>query len=189
MKIILMRHGQPEIDLYSLKKVKLSPYGLGGIITEYEHTDLDFSLKPTELALKIAEKSKIIFSSQMPRAISSIKMLGVEDKTIFDEELKESALPFLNWKSPRLSFFTWCIIFRIAWMMGFSKNGESLKLAQIRAEKITIKLLDHAMKDETILLLGHGIMNRLITKILKKRGWKQSETTGDHYWSYSTFKF
>nr|WP_244309277.1 hypothetical protein [Pseudomonas duriflava] len=40
----------------------------------------------------------------------------------------------------------------------------------------------------TVLLLGHGIMNRLIAKQLKRRGWEQNVKQGSDYWSYAIFE-
>lgn len=188
MKIIIMRHGQPQLDLDLIRNKKLSPNRLGEIVNEYEHVGLKDHVSPPECSQSIANKCEVVFSSNLKRAIQSVHLLGVEQKSNIDPCFQESSLPYLNWDKPQISFFSWCIIFRIAWLFGFSKNGEPFKIAKQRAILCAALLQRTAQSKKTVLLLGHGIMNRLITKELKSNGWKKIEATGESYWAYSVYE-
>ncbi len=189
MKIVIMRHGQPEIDLDLVKKQKMTPRYLGEIVTQYELTGLNCSQTPPTDSKVIAEGCNVSLSSNLPRAIASVQLLGLSEKNLTDECFSESRLPYLNWNKPSLSFFTWAILFRIAWLFGFSKNGESIRLARKRAKIGAAKLHDLAHSHNSVLLLGHGIMNRLLVKELKSQGWAEKKNTGEKYWSYIVFEF
>ena len=188
MKIVIMRHGQPLIDLESMKKNKISPDLLGEIVNEYELGEINRSITPPEGSLKIGKSCNHVISSDLPRAIDSIAMLGLESKNTSHQCFRESGLPYLAWQKPKLSFFTWAIIFRVAWLFGFSNNGESIKKAKGRAVIGAAKLHKLAHENDSVFLLGHGIINRLLAKQLKTLGWKKVENTGEKYWSYTVYE-
>lgn len=91
--------------------------------------------------------------------------------------------------NPKLNFLCWAMIFRLCWLFGFAKNGEPIHEAKERARLGANYLSALANQHESVFLLGHGIMNRLIAKQLKSQGWKQTESTGESYWSYSVFEY
>lgn len=188
MKIILMRHGQPELDLNAIKHKKLSPFAAGKIIDKYEETDLAFNTFPPSEAVNVAKNCRIAISSDLVRAVSSIQRLGIEAKATADPDFRESNLPYLKWQRPHLSFYNWCLLFRILWLFGFAQNGESIRNSRKRAKKCVIKLCEGVEADGTVLLLGHGIINRLIASELKKLNWVKIDGSGALYWSYMTFQ-
>jgi len=177
------------MDLDSKKKDRLSPICMGKIIDDYEVVGLNSSRQPPQLAVQVANSCKVVINSDLPRSIASVQMLGLEDIGSTDETFRESSLPYLNWTKPRFSFFSWAIIFRIAWLFGFSTNGESIKCAKSRGKIGAEKLHHLAYENDSVLLLGHGIMNRLVAKELKNLGWIKKENTGEKYWSYKVFEF
>jgi broad specificity phosphatase PhoE len=188
MKIVIMRHGKPTTDLNALTRKWLSPHNIGEIVNAYELVGLNTEHTPNAETKNIANLCKITLSSDLPRAIESLKMLGqtsYENDRIF----RESTLPNVSWHQPKLSFFTWAVIFRVFWLFGFSKNGESIKVAKQRAKIGAKQLHDLAFKHDSVLLLGHGIINRLLTKELTNRGWRKIESTGEKYWSYKVFEY
>jgi broad specificity phosphatase PhoE len=180
-----MRHGKPQIDLESIKSQTMPSNQLGRIVSEYENTELDQLEPPSERSLSIAKECSISITSDLPRAKSSAIALGLEKVNQIDSNLRESALPYLELTFPKLTFFSWAIIFRLAWICGFSKNGESIKEAKSRAKLGAEKLESLARENSSVLNIGHGIMNRLIIKELKSKGWKVRECTGEKYWSYT----
>ncbi|MEP5154204.1 histidine phosphatase family protein [Planktotalea sp.] len=187
MQIIIMRHGQPELDLDDLKKIRMSARAVGDIVARYEQADLAADSEPSEAALELAQTCSRGFCSELPRAIGSIEKLGLSEKTTIDPDFTESALPFLTWARPNLTFFTWCILFRITWLFGFSQNGEHIRGAKTRAKRCAERLIADTKEDETTLLLGHGIMNRLIARELKRNGWRKIASSGENYWAISTY--
>ncbi len=188
MKIVIMRHGQPTTDLNALKSKRLSPHDIGKIVNAYELVNLNTENIPPKKSKDIASQCNLALSSDLPRAIESLIML---EKTAYthDKVFRESALPYVNWHHPKSSFFTWSIIFRILWLCGFAKNGESIQVAKQRAQVGAEQLHELACKHDSVLLLGHGIINRLLAKKLKNKGWRQIAHTGENYWSYKIFEF
>jgi len=188
MKIVIMRHGQPTTDLNALKRKRLAPYDIGKIVKAYELVSLNIEKTPNIEAKEIASQCNVALSSDLPRAIESLNTLS-QAANAKDKIFRESTLPYICWHQPKLSFFTWAIIFRVLWLFGFAKNGESIKAAKQRAKVGAQKLHDLALEHDSVLLLGHGIINRLLAKELKSNGWRQVAHTGENYWSYKTFEF
>lgn len=189
MNIVIMRHGKPVLDLEAIKHKKIPSSQLRQIVTEYENTDLDHFNIPLVNSQALAEKCGISVCSDLPRAVSSINALGLSKTNKIDPIYREPALPHIEWGFPKLTFFTWAIIFRFAWLCGFSKNGESIQAAKARAKLGAEKLEDLAKEQTSVLHVGHGIMNRLIIKELKRKNWKVIEHTGEKYWAYTVLEF
>jgi broad specificity phosphatase PhoE len=188
MKIVIMRHGQPTTDLNALKRKRLSPHDISKIVNAYELVGLSTENSPNRETKHIANQCKIALSSDLPRAVESLEILAPTAYTS-DKIFRESTLPHFSWHYPKLSFFTWAIIFRVFWLFGFSKNGESIKVAKQRAKIGANQLHELAFKHDSVLLLGHGIINRLLIKELTNRGWRKTRCTGENYWSYKEFEF
>ena len=188
MKIVLMRHGRPELDLDALLKQRVSAAEVGKIVKEYEMSDLAKNQKPSLSALDEVKAAGYVISSDLPRAVQSVEELQGHDKLLIDSSFRESSLPYFisNW--PRLSLFTYFLLFRLAWLLGFSSNGESIRDARKRAASNASKLLDLARAHGSVVLLGHGIMNRLIARELKRSGMVCSEQSKEKYWSYAVFQ-
>ncbi len=72
----------------------------------------------------------------------------------------------------------------MAWLFGYRSNSESFVEAKQRAELGADMLIELAHDNKDVLLVGHGIMNRLITKALVKRGAVIKEQTGDSNLAY-----
>ena len=82
------------------------------------------------------------------------------------------------------SLKVWAPILRVAWLFGYKNNSESFAEAKQRAELGADMLIEFAKENKTVLLIGHGIMNRLIAKAFIKRGAVQKEQTGDGNLAY-----
>ncbi|WP_155400615.1 histidine phosphatase family protein [Vibrio nigripulchritudo] len=188
MRIVIMRHGRPELDLDALKKQKFSSLKLGEIVEQYEQSALEKSQTIPHSSLAISQSCQFALSSDLPRAIGSIEKLGMKEIHETDAVFRESPLPYFNWSWPFLSFFTWAVALRVLWLFGFATNGESIKTARARAQTGAGKLHQYATEHRSVFLLGHGIMNRLIAKELSSKGWKKVESNGENYWSYSVYE-
>ena len=68
------------------------------------------------------------------------------------------------------------------WLFGFSKNGESFLEAKDRGKQAAEKLIKLALENKKIIVVGHGLINRLIEKQLHKKGWRASKRSGKRYW-------
>jgi len=188
MKIIIMRHGKPLLDLEAMKYQRMPSARLGQIVNEYETSDLDPSNAPDKDSICAAEECAISISSDLPRAISSSMLLGFEKTNRVDPCFREPALPHMEWSRPKLTLYSWAILFRLAWLCGFSKNGESVQEVKARSKLGADKLEHLAREGDAVLHVGHGIMNRLLVRELRRRKWLVKRHTGENYWSYTVLE-
>lgn len=183
MEIILMRHGKPSFT--DTKKV--AAHEMPEWIEHYDLSDISDN-QPPEASRVIARRARMTASSHLPRAISSGTTLNLEPK-IVDDIFREAELPIYRIPVLRLSPFSWIVFFRLIWLCGMSKKAESLSMAKKRARRAADILINHAKEhDGPILLMGHGIMNRLIAKELTSLGWKEHTRAGKGYWSAGVFQ-
>lgn len=83
---------------------------------------------------------------------------------------------------------SWAVMFRLLWLAGYSKNSESLDEAKKRALIAASRLDEISRKHGAVLLMGHGVMNRLIAKALGKQGWVNTKKIQSTHWGYGIFE-
>lgn len=88
------------------------------------------------------------------------------------------------WRFPRLPPSVWVLFFRLLWLLGYSRGADSIRVTKIRAKSAAHKLIA-LTKNGTVLLVGHGIMNRLIAKELNALGWAGPKKQESHFWGAS----
>ena len=184
-----MRHGKPELDLETKRGFKISPLELSSMIAEYQQTPLAPDQSPPPSSVNAFQHCSIVMSSDLPRAVGSTHLLDKDCNALLDPVFRESSLPHTRWKFRCFSAYTWCVIFRIAWLFGFSENGEPIGVAKKRADAGALKIIELAHENGSVVLLGHGIMLYLIAKTLKRAGWSVTVKNGSRYWSYTVFEF
>lgn len=176
-----MRHGQPkrvEVD-------KVSALEMKDWIEQYNRSEITHQPVPNA-SLQLAASATVIASSNAPRALTSVQALG-RKPALVDAVFCEAHLPFGHWKRPRLSPFTWAFILRILWLCGYAGGVESANTARMRASKAAERL-QSLTSEGSVLLLGHGFMNRMIAKQLVKDGWICHQRNGSQYWSAAVYR-
>lgn len=128
----------------------------------------------------LAREADFIVTSRSPRAISSVRLLGYEPSLV-DDAFREVSLPS-NPRLPPLPPFLWAAFFRLLWCFGYSHRLASLRCTRVRARTAARRLIRLAKKGPT-LLVGHGVMNRLIARELVSIGWFAGEKETNQYWS------
>lgn len=181
-EIILMRHGQPKLAATD----KISVFEMKDWIEQYDRSEITHHPVP-HASLQLAATAKVIVSSSAPRALSSVQALGLKPALV-DALFCEAQLPSGHWKLPRLSPFTWAIILRVLWLCGYSRNVESAGVARRRASTAA-KRLQSIASDGPVLLLGHGLMNRMIAKQLMADGWARQKRNGSQYWNATVYQY
>lgn len=74
------------------------------------------------------------------------------------------------------------------WLCGFSRNVEPLGIAKQRAvQAVDILVTSVKASNGPVLLMGHGVMNRLIAKELISQGWKERRRQGNGYWNAAIY--
>lgn len=180
-EIILMRHGQPHLAGIG----KVSPRGMQRWIADYEQSAIT-DLPPPQASAALAARARVIVSSSAPRALTSVAALGLEPDRV-DGMFCEAQLPYGRWPLPRLSPFTWAFVLRMLWLCGAHGQVESARKATARAQAAARQLQSLA-DNGSVLLLGHGFMNRMIARHLKAGGWERHSSSGSGYWSAAVYR-
>lgn len=179
MKIILVRHGKPKMPPASF--IKASEFGQW--IRAYDMSVLDEQQGIPEALCSLMSDCQTVVCSDLPRSIASAQLLGQQVRQQ-DAVFREAELPYFCLSVIRLPVDVWLVLFRLLWLFGFSKHGESYRESKIRAYQAAQLLQQLAIRHGSVVLVGHGVMNRLIRKALIHDGWQCSAITGKAYWSY-----
>jgi len=178
--IFLVRHGAPDCDGRTrLNREEfrdwLAGYAKAGVTREPHHS------APCGAA---ASRARTILASELPRARDSAAILAglrpVRTDSVFNEA-EIAVAPFDFSLRPRL----WMAAGRLIWLAG-AASRESVSAAKRRAVLAAEKLLAEAGTG-SVLLVGHGWMNRMIARVLIHHGMRRIEATGAGYWSLIRF--
>jgi len=183
MEIILMRHGKPAFT----GSAKVTSREMSNWIAEYDLSDTGEDI-PLESSKSLAFSASRIISSPLPRALSSLRALGLEPDVI-DKVFREAGLPVFHMPGFRFSPTVWAAFFRVMWLCGISHNVERVGIAKRRAIQAADILVAFAKGcDGPVLLMGHGVMNRLIARELRSLGFKEYCCQGNGYWNASIYR-
>ena len=81
----------------------------------------------------------------------------------------------------------WLVLYRLIWLFGYSQNGESYAAANNRADAAASKLMTLAEEHDKVVLIGHGLMNRIIAKRLCINNWTGPTSPGKKYWEFGIY--
>jgi len=182
-KIILLRHG--EVNIKDYKNISVNQFGKW--IIEYNNSDIKSEFSSKDEIKDLLNSTDILICSNLKRSIQSIEIF---DKIPFETNaiFNEAELPFSNWNLLKLNPNVWLIFFRILWLFSYSQNCESFKKTKQRAKKATEKLIELSNQDKTVILVGHGIMNKLIRKELILQKWNETKEVKSYNWDYGVFE-
>ncbi|WP_058970958.1 histidine phosphatase family protein [Type-D symbiont of Plautia stali] len=179
MTIILMRHGKPDHPVSG----RFSARALADWCEGYDLADICDT--PPARSRAIAHLASVIASSPLPRARSSLARLGLQPHAV-DDIFSEVAMPLLPFERLHLPLTVWLALLRLLWLCGYAGHVESVKHARERARQAADKLVTLS-KQGTVLLVGHGIMNKLIARELRKRGWQAEKHASSRHWSSAIY--
>ena len=185
MKIILLRHGKPQLQ--TPERIKANE--LHQWVNTYNSAGIDHIPAPPAELTQLAQQCNTVVCSDLPRSIESARLLGIENIDYTDSLFREMQLPYGNWRTPNASPMFWAVLFRTLWFLGYAKNGEHIKQAKHRAKQATHKLEELATASDSILFVGHGFMNRFIARSLLANGWAGPSQPGRHYWDYAIYEY
>ncbi|MGR4048924.1 histidine phosphatase family protein [Kosakonia cowanii] len=183
MEIVLVRHGEPEFSAQQ-GSARVKATHMPGWIAGYDASSV--TGEPDCHAILADTRRTFVMSSPLPRALASLQAINLTPDRIVDD-LREAPLPVFNLPFLRLSPQAWLVLFRLCWFTGALAGPESKKQTMQRAEKMARALIAHAQQYDRVLSMGHGVINRLISRELEKAGWVKRERTGNGYWSSVTF--
>lgn len=175
-----MRHGKPDID----KNLRLNAHEFGGWVEHYNAAGLNADDLPPGEAVEQARMSTFIVCSDLPRSLESARALGIKRIDLSSSLFREFDMPFSAWRFPVFPLSLWLLIFRFAWIFGYSRNVESFTSAKARAQRCAEELINLSSTHEAVLFVGHGSLNWFLAKYLKKLGWRVAKIPNGRYWRY-----
>jgi broad specificity phosphatase PhoE len=187
MKIILLRHGKPDMPVFGrLKACEMYKW-----IECYNSVGIDQTVIPPARATEMAANCMAIACSDMPRSVASADALKAKEGHVHlsDSIFREIALPYANWNSLRLRPAIWVALFRLLWFLGFSPRCESYHSARLRAMTGARRLKELAAEHGSVLLAGHGLLNRFLAKELLATGWQGPASPGKQYWEFGVYEY
>jgi len=152
---------------------------MGQWIAAYDRSVVEAAAIPAA-SIAACSSGTVIFASTLARAMSSAAALGYRTPCI-DAVFREASLPLSLWRSPRLPPQLRAALFRLGWLLGFARGAESLAVATARARSASALLIAGAAEGPVV-LIGHGIMNRLIAGELRAAGWLNTGRHCSGYW-------
>lgn len=187
MKIILLRHGKPAIDLNGRLRDKVSGFDIQKIVEDYYWVGLAEKQDIPDEVRTVSAQCGICVTSDMERSIESAKLLLTNNIMKSDSIYREAAMPYPLWRNPKMSLKCWFYLLRGLWLFGYKQNGDSISEARHNAKIGAEQLIAYAKTHDTVLLVGHGINIRLIAKQLQAFGWSGSSAWTREYWGFNQF--
>lgn len=185
MKIVLLRHGKPRIE----RMRRLSAAELPLWVDAYNAAGLDSDCPPPGMTQELLAQRPFVVCSDLRRSQESARVLGAADIDACDALFREITMPSANWRLPRLSLTTWEYLFWFLWLFGYSANTESYSAARRRAAHCAERLIEWAEVHDTVLFVGHGSLNWLISRHLRNRGWSGSWRSPYRYWEFAIYRY
>ena len=181
MRITILRHGVPDLSGWG----KIHSSSMPEWIKAYNSAGVKNSPHSSCQAMIADGKHNFIVCSNLPRSIHSAQIIGYQTPHLVDAIFREAELPDIQIPIIRLAPHSWSVVFRVFWFAGVSKKVESLELFKQRISLAAEKLVQLAKQHDSILLVGHGIINRFLAKELIAKGWVGEQgTNGNIYRSY-----
>ncbi len=178
-RIILIRHGQPNLPL----RPRTSHREFGDYIGAYEEAGLDkTSLPPEEIADLVKELSHV-FTSGRPRAHESAALLAPHAELIIDPTFAEAPLasPPIPWLRMRVA--SWAVVSRLLWHLGFHPGIENYNQSHARAVRAADLLISRVTEGGAVALVAHGYFNAMIGRQLRRRGFIRTGSHRVQYWN------
>lgn len=183
MKIMLIRHGEPQFNAGRVAAKKIPT-----LLKHYNQAPLVSESQPPDAVKTMARQFRYVVCSDLIRSAESAGRLGLQEIHCQSENFREVALPHLvagSW--PQLKPYSWFLLFRLMWWLGFSNNGESVGTAKKRASYCVDLLIQSSQENGSVIFVGHGLLNHYMAKELMRRGWEGPKSPGREYWDYGIY--
>ncbi len=188
-KIILIRHGKPDVFLLSESKRKVRINEMKEFFNSYKLSGIDKSFLPKEKLINIIPQAKKIYTSELNRSIQSAQYFGLFNDKNVHHLFNEAELPLYNKSLLKLKPIDWQALLRTFWFLGLSKNTHSVKETVKRAAKAALLLKNEVITEECVALFGHGVFNYFIKNELVKKGGILSDKWDYGYWGCNEIIF
>lgn len=183
-KIYLIRHARVDLKKPGWGTAKQS----ANYKEAYNFTDIRL-FSPDKVLQKIENHELIdtVFCSPLSRALETAELLF--DENIFlkiDSVAAELDYPVVKMPVLQLPVKGWLFISRITWRAGINngdKTGYENRIEELMS--FSDELEKFAYRNGEAVAVMHGMINRELIKILRKRGWKFCKKGKDGYGNLS----
>jgi len=184
--ITLARHGEPALS----RRVKLSAQEYRDFWARYEIMGLLPGQTPPAGLSGYVDRCDVVISSTRLRAVESARLVAPGRDFAQEVLLVEAPLPPPNWPSwVRLSPRLWGFFARFWWWFFNHHEGEETRAeAESRADRAAARLDELARGGQNVVVLAHGFFNMMVSRALRRRGWRQTVREGYKYWSTRRFE-
>ncbi len=176
-KIYLIRHAAVQIENPGWCKVKRAH----SYKEEYNNAHVRV-FDPGVVLNRIDQSETIdtVFCSPQLRAVQTAELLFNKQVVLkIDEGLMELDYPVIRFPLIKLPLNAWLIISRVLWMAGNTrKEKPTLRQRKAGLEKISNELISYAGIHGKSVVVAHGMVNRELIRILKKKGWEFEHKDG-----------
>jgi len=179
MRIILIRHGRPDIEI----SPRTSHKEFRRYIDAYEDAGLDPGSAPPEELQDLVGELTAVFTSSRKRAHDSARALAPHAELIVDPLFAEAPLasppiPILRMKVPK-----WAVVSRLLWHVGYHPEIENYRRVKHRAAEAADILMRRARADGVSALVAHGYFNLMLGRELRRRGFEKSGSHRARFWN------
>lgn len=157
-------------------------------VRRYDQAPLDRGHPPPRELFEIAESADCIATSTLRRSLESARWLAPDRELVSERHFCEAGLPGRLPLPLPLGPDAWTLAARLAWLCGWSPGSETLRQADRRARAAAEQLAALARGGGSVLLLGHGIINGMIARHLRRRGYRGPHAFGGTYWASYQFE-
>ena len=134
---------------------------------------------------QVLNEVDFVFSSTLRRSKDSLALLNVtvnESHSLFNE----AQIPALEGDFIKLTPTKWLVLFRLLSLLGFGRWAVTLKKTKAQAKEAASMLIKQTIEYDNVVLMGHGVMNWLISKELQVLGWEIQGKSEHHNWGMTT---
>ena len=181
--ITLIRHGKPAITPQGW----INSSDLSQVISHYQSARIASDSFPPEDVQVLVQSAKLVFTSDLPRAMHSAQILGPTILPISNPIFREVEFWLECPINIRLPFHAWIFLDRSLLSLGYSPHSQSQANNKERVRKAAELLEQQAHEIGSVALVGHGITNLFIVRELKKRGWCGPHMPQLQYWGCTTY--
>ncbi len=176
-EIYLIRHAQVELETPGWINYKAAIAHK----QTYNHSPI-MAFDADEVLAKIDHNDAIdtVFVSPQPRAReTATQIFGNQVFYRVEPRLKELDYPVVRIPVLLLPTAVWLGISRVTWMLGLNNRQmptlkEEIQELELMADELTV----FAGRNQRTVVVAHGMVNRQLKKILKRKGWHIIENEG-----------
>ncbi len=184
-QIHILRHGRSALPF---PKRWITPAEFREWIAIYNRTGVAEDSRPPAALVPLLEGISAVACSDYPRSIESAARLAPRrPPRILQRSFAKLDRPWQGNSKIRLPLKVWDWISVRLWMANLISGDESIHAARGRAQEATRELISLAQEFSRVLFVGHGMLNAMIGRELRRLGWQGPKRVNDDYWGAVSF--